>query len=178
MKNKYVPYAVAESIYEIDIDFFLKENVKVLLVDLDNTLDSYKLYHPTERARKLADDIQKAGITLVIISNNRGKRVRTYANDLNLPYLHSAAKPFGFKIRKFIKDNGWDPKDIMFVGDQMVTDVAAAKRAGLRVILTDKIVKEDQWTTHINRIFGRRIRKYHKKRGNLISWREIYGKSE
>ena len=178
MKNKYVPYAVAESIYEIDIDFFLKENVKVLLVDLDNTLDSYKLYHPTERARKLADDIQKAGITLVIISNNRGRRVRTYANDLNLPYLHSAAKPFGFKIRKFIKDNGWDPKDIMFVGDQMVTDVAAAKRAGLRVILTDKIVKEDQWTTHINRIFGRRIRKYHKKRGNLISWREIYGKSE
>lgn len=178
MKNKYVPYAVAESIYEIDIDFFLKENVKVLLVDLDNTLDSYKLYHPTERARKLADDIQKAGITLVIISNNRGKRVRTYANDLNLPYLHSAAKPFGFRIRKFIKDNGWDPKDIMFVGDQMVTDVAAAKRAGLRVILTDKIVKEDQWTTHINRIFGRRIRKYHKKRGNLISWREIYGKSE
>ena len=114
----------------------------------------------------------------MIISNNRGKRVRTYANDLGLPYLHSAAKPFGFKIRRFIKENGWDPKDIMFVGDQMITDVAAAKRAGLRVILTDKIVKEDQWTTHFNRFFGRKIRKYHKKRGTLISWREMYGKSE
>lgn len=178
MKNKYVPYAVAKSIYEIDIDFFKKENVKILFVDLDNTLDSYKLYHPTERAKKFVSDIQKAGITLVIISNNRGKRVSTYANDLNLPYLNSAAKPFGFRIRKFIKQNGWDPKDIMFVGDQMVTDVAAAKRAGLRVILTDKIVKEDQWTTHINRIFGRRIRKYHKKRGNLVDWRVVYGKSE
>ena len=42
MKNKYVPYAVADSIYEIDVDFFKKENVKVLLVDLDNTLDSSK----------------------------------------------------------------------------------------------------------------------------------------
>ena len=178
MKNKYVPFAVANSIYEIDIDFFKQQGVKILLADLDNTLDSYKLYHPTERAIKFAEDIQKEGITLVIVSNNRGVRVRTYANDLNLPYIHSAAKPFGFKIRKYIKEHGWDPKDIMLVGDQMITDVAAAKRAGIRVILTNKIVKEDQWTTHINRIFGRRIRKYHQKKGNLINWRTIYGKGQ
>ena len=178
MKNKYVPFAVANSIYEIDIGFFKQQGVKILMVDLDNTMDSYRLYHPTERAREFAKRIQEEGITLVIISNNRGKRVSTYANDLGLPYIHSAAKPFGFKIRRYIKDMGWNPDDIMFVGDQMITDVAAAKRAGLRVILTNKIVKEDQWTTHFNRIFGRMIRKYHKKKGNLIDWRTIYGKSE
>ena len=112
---------------------------------------------------------------MVIISNNSGKRVRTYANDLNVEYINSAAKPFGFRIRKFMKNKGWDVTVIMFIGDQMITDVAAAKRAGLRVVLTDKIVEEDQWTTRFNRIFGRRIRKYHAKRGNLIDWREIYG---
>jgi HAD superfamily phosphatase (TIGR01668 family) len=146
-------------------------------MDLDNTLDSYKLYHPTERAVELIKKIQDAGILPVIVSNNRGKRVRTYANDLHLEYINSAAKPFGFKIKKFIKAKGWNTDEMMFVGDQMITDVAAAKRAGLRVILTDKIVKEDQWTTHINRIFGRRIRKYHAKRGNLIDWRKLYGQS-
>ena len=177
MKNKYVPFAVANSIYEIDIDFFKQQGVKILVMDLDNTLDSYKLYHPTPRAIDYIQRVQDAGILPVIISNNRGKRVRTYANDLKLTYIHSAAKPFGFRIRKFIKEHGWDVKDIMFVGDQMVTDVAAAKRVGARVILTDKIVKEDQWTTRFNRIFGRMIRKYHKKRGNLIDWRTIYGKS-
>ena len=175
MKNKYVPFAVAKSIYEIDIGFYKQQNVKILLMDLDNTLDSYRLYHPTERAVKLIRDIEAAGIKPVIISNNKGKRVSTYANDLNVEYINSAAKPFGFRIRKFIRDKGWNVEEMMFVGDQMVTDVAAAKRAGLRVILTDKIVKEDQWTTHFNRIFGRRIRKYHAKRGNLIDWREIYG---
>ena len=178
MKNKYVPFAVANSIYEIDIDFFKQQGVKYLLVDLDNTMDSYRLYHPTERAIAWAKRVQDEGITLVIISNNRGKRVSTYANDLHLPYINSACKPFGFKIKKFIKEKGWDVKDIMFVGDQMITDVAAAKRAGLRVILTNKIVKEDQWTTHFNRIFGRMIRKYHRKRGNLIDWRTIYGKGQ
>ena len=177
MKNKYVPFAVAVSIYEIDIDFFKQQNVKVLLMDLDNTLDSYKLYHPTERAYELIKKIKEAGILPVIVSNNRGKRVRTYAKDLNLIYINSAAKPFGFRIRKFIEQYGWNKEEVMLVGDQMITDVAAAKRVGIRVILTDKIVKEDEWTTRFNRIFGRIIRKYHKKRGNLISWRTIYGKS-
>ncbi len=177
MKNKYVPFAVADSIYEIDINFFKQQNIKVLLMDLDNTLDSYKLYHPTERAVELVKKIQDAGITPVIVSNNRGKRVRTYANDLKLVYINSAAKPFGFRIKKFLKKNGWNKEDVMLVGDQMMTDVAAAKRVGIRVILTNKIVKEDQWTTHINRIFGRMIRKHHMKKGNLISWRTIYGKS-
>lgn len=178
MKNKYVPFAVANSIYEIDIGFFKEQGVKILLADLDNTLDSYKLYHPTERAVKFAEDVQKEGITLVIVSNNRGKRVSTYANDLGLPYISSAGKPFGHKIRKYIKEHGWDVKDMMLVGDQMITDVAAAKRVGLRVVLTNKIVKEDQWTTHFNRIFGRMIRKYHQKRGNLVDWRTIYGKGQ
>ena len=176
MKNKYVPFAVAKSIYDIEVDFFKKQGVKYLLIDLDNTLDSYKLFHPTDRAVELIKNIQKEGITCVIVSNNRGKRVSTYANDLNLPYINSARKPFGFKIRKYLKQQGWDVNDVMLVGDQMITDVAAAKRVGIRVILTEKIVKEDQWTTHINRIFGRRIRKYHKKKGNLIDWRTIYGK--
>ena len=177
MKNKYVPFAVAKSIYEIDVDFFVQQKVKVLLMDLDNTLDSYRLYHPTERAYELVKKIQDVGIIPVIVSNNRGKRVSTYANDLKLIYINSAAKPFGFRIRKFLKEHNWNPEDVMLVGDQMITDVAAAKRVGIRVVLTEKIVKEDQWTTRFNRIFGRRIRKYHEKKGNLIDWRTIYGKS-
>lgn len=177
MKRKYVPFAVAKSIYEIDVDFYVQQKVKVLLMDLDNTLDSYRLYHPTERAYQLVKKIQQAGILPVIVSNNRGKRVRTYANDLKLIYINSAAKPFGFRIKKFLKEHDWNPNDVMLVGDQMITDVAAAKRVGIRVILTEKIVKEDQWTTRFNRIFGNRIRKYHKKKGNLVDWRTIYGKS-
>ncbi len=177
MKNRYVPFAVAKSIYEIDVKFFKQQGVNVLLIDLDNTLDSYKLYHPNQRAFDLVEQLQKEGITIVIVSNNRGKRVSTYANDLKLPYINSAAKPFGFRIKKYIKEHGWNNDEVMLVGDQMVTDVAAAKSAGIRVILTEKIVKEDQWTTRFNRIFGNRIRNYHKKKGNLIDWREIYGKS-
>lgn len=166
-------YAVAKSIYEIDMEFFLRNNVKTLLIDLDNTLDSYKLYHPTQKAFDLVKKIQEAGITPIIVSNNKGKRVSSYANDLKLPYINSAMKPFAIKINKFIRNHNLNKDEVMLVGDQMITDVGAANRAKIRVVLTDKIVKEDQWTTRFNRIFGRQIRKHQAKQGKLIDWRNL-----
>ena len=73
MRHLFRPFAHAKSIYEIDIDFFKKMNVEVLLIDLDNTLDSYKLYHPTKKSKRLMKSLIAAGIKPVIVSNNRGK---------------------------------------------------------------------------------------------------------
>ena len=177
MAHTYRPFAHAKSIYEIDLDFFKAMGVEVLFIDLDNTLDSYKLYHPTDRAKQIIADIKVKGIKPVIVSNNRGKRVSTYANDVDVDYIYNCGKPFPFKINKYIKQNNLDRDKVMLVGDQMMTDVAAANNAKIRVVLTDKIVKEDQWTTHINRIFGRPIRKHQMKKGRMPDWRTLYGKN-
>ena len=176
MKHVFRPFAHAKSIYEIDIDFFKAMGVEVLFIDLDNTLDSYKLYHPTKKSKRLMKSLIANGIKPVIVSNNRGKRVSTYAGDLGVDFVNSCRKPFAFKLNAVIKKNNWDRSKMMMVGDQMMTDVVAANRAGLRVVLTDKLVKEDQWTTHINRIFGRPIRKHQMKKGRMPDWRTLYGK--
>ena len=172
MFKKFIPFAHAENIYDIDVQFFKKLSLKYLLIDLDNTLDSYKAYHASERALKLIKDLRELDIEPIIISNNRGKRVSSYANDLGVTYLNSARKPFAFKINKFLKRHNIQKSDILLVGDQMITDVLFGYKAGIRVILTEKLVKEDQITTRFNRILGRRIRRYHQKRGNLIEWKE------
>ena len=176
MPHLYRPFAHAKSIFEIDIDFFKKMGVETLFIDLDNTLDSYKLFHPTEKAKKLIPDLIKNGIHPVIVSNNRGKRVRTYADDLGVEYIANCAKPFPCKIKKYLKEHKLEKSQVMLVGDQMMTDVAASNGAGIRVVLTDKIVKEDQWTTHINRLFGTPIRKHQTKKGRMPDWRTLYGK--
>lgn len=169
-------FAHAKSIYEIDPKFFISNNVKTLLVDLDNTLDSYKLFHPTEKVYKLIELLHSNNIRVVIVSNNRGKRVKTYANDLKLEYIANTQKPFAKKINKFVLENNLNKDEMMHVGDQMMTDVGAANRANIRVVLTDKIVKEDQLTTHFNRIIGRILRKRLTKKGLMIDWRDCYGK--
>lgn len=176
MFKTFIPFAKAKSVYEIDLNFFTKLGIKNVLVDLDNTLDSYKLFVPTERAFKLKESFDTLGIRMIIVSNNKGKRVSSYANKLGVEYLPNTGKPFPFKLNKLIKEKGLNLSETIFIGDQMMTDMVASKKAGLRNILTDKIVKEDQWTTRINRLLGNRIRNYHKRHGNFVDWREIYGK--
>ena len=99
----------------------------------------------------------------------------TYANALGVEYVYSARKPFSGRIKKFLKEKNVPVENSMLVGDQMMTDVLAAKGAHLRIVLTEKIVKEDQWTTHINRLFDRPIRKHLNKKGKLPDWRTKYG---
>ena len=178
MFKKFIPYAHAESIYEIPLDFYKKQGVSVLLVDLDNTLDSYRLSLPTDRAIKIIADLKGTGLKVVIVSNNRGKRVNTYAQAVECECINSARKPFSGKIRKFLKENNYRPEEVMLVGDQLMTDVLAARGAHIRVVLTEKIVKEDQFTTHFNRLLDRPIRKHLKKKGKMPDWRTKYGQEQ
>lgn len=171
MFKRFIPFAHAQSIYEIGVDFFVRNGVKTLFIDLDNTLDSYRATSPQERTVNKVKELRDAGITPVIISNNKARRVCVYADKLGIEYLASARKPFSKKIKQEIARRGLTNDDVMLVGDQMMTDVLAAHGAKIRVVLTEKVVKEDQWTTHINRLMDRPIRRYHRKRGNLVDWR-------
>lgn len=175
MCKRFIPFAHAQSIYEVPSDFFVKNGVRLLLIDLDNTLDSYRLRQPTERAVNVIKAIKETGVTPVIVSNNREKRVKGYANEAGVECIFSAHKPFSRRIRNFLKEKGVSNDEVMLVGDQLMTDVLAAKGAHIRVLLTEKVVKEDQWTTHINRLFDRPIRKHLKKKGKLPDWRTKYG---
>ena len=177
MCKRFIPYAHAKNIYEIDIDFFKFLNAKYLFMDLDNTLDSYRSMTPREDAVKLINSLRENGITPIILSNNRGPRVRGYAEKLDVECMHSVGKPFPFRIRKLLKQKGIDPNDVIMVGDQMITDVCCGNGAKIKVILTDKLVKEDQFTTHFNRFFERPYRSYCMKHGKLIDWRIRYGNS-
>lgn len=173
MRKLYIPYAHAKSIYDIDVSFFKKENVTTLLLDLDNTLDSYRQKVPTQKAIDLKENLLKEGIKIIIISNNTGKRVSEYANKLGVEYVNSIGKPFAFGIKRLLKNNNLSNENVMMIGDQLITDVAAGNRAKLRCIYVDKIVKEDQPTTRFNRIFEKPKRKKLFKKHLLREWEEI-----
>ena len=175
MCKRFVPYVHAQSIYEIPVDFFKRNGVNLLIIDLDNTLDSYRLLEPTDRAINLIKEIKSANITPVVVSNNTAKRVGKYAQSLQIDYLSSARKPFSHKLRRFLKERNVNPEEAMLVGDQLITDVLAANGAHIRVVLTEKIVKEDQFTTHFNRLLDRPIRAHLRKKGKLPDWRTKYG---
>ena len=173
MFEKYIPDAYAKSIFDVDINFFIKHNFKTILVDLDNTLDSYKANSPSTRVIMLKEALATHNIEMIIISNNKERRVNPYASKLGVRYLFSTRKPFTKRLLKFMNENNISKNETIVVGDQLVTDIRMAKKAKIFCLLCDPIVKEDQWTTHFNRLIDRPIRRHLKKHKLLKSWEVI-----
>lgn len=167
----YFPTYVARSIFEIDIDFYKTQNIKYILADLDNTLDSYKSKIPTERTKEFVKMLDSYNIALVIISNNSEKRVSNYCNELKIKYLYKSGKPFIKKINNYLTENNIDKNECVFIGDQLSTDIKCAYKLGIKSVLTEEIAKENQLVTKINKFFakGRLLRL--KRDKILIDWR-------
>ncbi len=53
-----IVFAHAKSIYDIETPFYSQLGIKYLLLDLDNTLDSYRIYYQTLRAINLINDFK------------------------------------------------------------------------------------------------------------------------
>ena len=173
MLKRFIPFAHAKSIFEIDLSFFQKLGIKYVFADLDNTLDSYKQATPLDKAKQLKADLDKLGIELIIVSNNTGARVHKYSKELGVRHFSSLAKPFSFKLKRIMKTANIKPEDVVMVGDQTVTDISCANGAKIKSILTDKLVEEDQPTTRFNRLFDKPLRKKLQKKNLLKDWRQI-----
>lgn len=60
--------------------------------------------------------------------------------------------------------------EIVMVGDQIMTDIRGANRAGIRSILVKPIIATDSWKTQFNR-FGKRIMAYLLAKHPDMGWR-------
>lgn len=173
MIKLFVPFALADNIYEIPISFFKNQKVETIICDLDNTLDAFNDLKPSDEARQLVEKFKMNGFRVIIISNNRKKRVAPYCESLNCEYIYSARKPFRGRSRKFFNELGLELSKCIFAGDQVFTDVVFANRIGLRCILCDNLVEKDQIVTKINKFFDNFIRKRVVKKKLAKSWKEM-----
>lgn len=173
MRSRCIPFALANDIFEIGPEFYLALGVRAVLVDLDNTLDPYSVDEPTERPIAWKKRMYDAGLRIVILSNNSGKRVTRYATALGVEHRCFMKKPFAGPLKRFLREENLKPEEAILVGDQIQTDVKAGNGAGVRVILTEPLdPKEPPWTK-FNRIFDRPKRKKIKAKHLSPNWKEI-----
>lgn len=57
------------------------------------------------------------------------------------------------------------------IGDQIMTDVRGANRAGVRSILVKPVIPTDSWKTQFNRATERKIMNYLLKHNPELKWR-------
>lgn len=142
---------------------WLKEHkVKFILADLDGTLAPQD-EEAGEEFETWLQEIQQAGIGLIIVSNNSQQRVDEFVAKHKIVGLGVCKKPSTKQIEEKFFYQGLRPETTLFLGDQLFTDVWCGNQLGLKTVLVDSIPgKEDTF-----RKIKRTLETYLLKRWNM-----------
>ncbi|MCU9533954.1 YqeG family HAD IIIA-type phosphatase [Streptococcus sp. CSL10205-OR2] len=164
----YIPTFAVEAVYDLRPDNLRDQGIRAVLVDLDNTLIAWNNPDGTAELRAWLDEMTIADIPVVVVSNNKYDRVERAVDKFGVDFVSRAMKPFARGINIAIERYGFDRDEVVMVGDQLMTDIRAAHRAGIRSILVKPLVTSDAWNTKINRMRERRVlAKIEKKYGKI-----------
>ena len=162
MKKLY-PNIYLNKVEDITIQTLIKNKIKLLILDVDNTLiDYYK--NLSENVINWAKEMKGQGIKLYILSNtNNEEKVKAVAKKLDVKYKHFAMKPLKRGFRYVQKETNIKPENIAVVGDQIFTDVIGGNRSKMFTILVDPIdYTKDYWYTAWKRPIENKIKNRYK----------------
>lgn len=148
---------------EIEIELLKKNNIKGILLDVDNTLIDYK-HNMLKGIDKWCEDLKKQGIKFCILSNSNNKeKIEKIAKILDIPYVSFGTKPLkrGFKKSKDILN--LDYKNMAIIGDQIFTDIIGGNRCNMYTILVEPIESKEMFITAAKRGIENQIIKRYKK---------------
>ena len=131
------PKRLTASVYDLDWEK-LAAHYGGVVFDIDNTLVPHGA-PADKRAEALFGRLQSLGMKTILVSNNKEGRVRPFAESLHTDYVHKAGKPKKKGYEKAIRKLGLVPERILFLGDQIFTDIWGANRAGMYTILTEPV---------------------------------------
>lgn len=128
-----------DNVADISPDILRSLGVKLLILDVDNTIAPYKTLTLESRVIEWAGKVKAAGVELFIVSNNKGDRPETFAGLLDVPYIKRAGKPSPRGVRRALSLAGAAPDEAALAGDQIYTDTIAASLAGVHMLLVEPI---------------------------------------
>lgn len=100
------PDKYLKNVKEITLEFLKENNIKGLILDIDNTLIDFDK-NLLEGAKEWCEILKKNGIKFYILSNTNKKwKVEKVSKELDIPYINFAKKPMkkGFRRVKEILD--------------------------------------------------------------------------
>ncbi len=160
------PDLYLDSVKNINPELLRKNNIKGLIIDVDNTLIDYDR-NLIDGAESWSKNLKDEGIRCIILSNsNKKDKVEKVAHTLEMPYILFAKKPLKSGFLRACELIKLRPEEVAAVGDQIFTDVIGANRCNMFSILVKQVAKKDIFITWIKRpIENFIIKRYLEKKG-------------
>lgn len=153
MLHKLTPAHAVDNLYEIDLDVLWERGKRLLLLDVDNTLVQW---HKDDFSDPIMQWIEKAkgmGFGICLVSNTKRKdRLERLRQFLGVETVRGRFKPSRAMFRLAMMKFKVKPEQTIMVGDQLMTDVFGANRAGLEAYWVRKMEgAEFKGTSMVNR---------------------------
>ena len=156
------PNIKIDRVTDITVEILNKYNINALILDVDNTLSTHHGEILTDGLLEWIENMQKSGIFLTVLSNSKEKRVKPFAEKINLNYISLGLKPLPFGYLRAMKKYGLKRKNTAIVGDQIFTDILGGNAVGIKTVLLTPIKLEDGWSFKLRRKLEKVIFKLYK----------------
>ncbi len=164
--KKFYPTYTFDRVENIPYELLEENNIKLILIDMDNTLIDNKGRYSKE-LKKWVKEVKAKKIKVYIISNSISETmVKKVSKELGMRYYYKARKPALKGYKYIIDEMKVDKENILMVGDQLFTDICGGNRFGIKTILVKPINKKEIILSKIKRPFEKIILShYYKKKG-------------
>lgn len=151
MFNSFCPDYRVKSIFDISSKWLKRNGYLKVVVDMDNTLLPRDKNLVSPRALTWIRQMLQQRINVALITNDNGERVDAIIRQCNVGCIKRAGKPLPFCYKQIVKAFGGGK--ILFVGDELLTDVWGAKFSNHPVVLVESLGgKEKLWTRVLRKI--------------------------
>ena len=131
------------SVHALDLGALARAGVRVLLLDLDNTLLPRDTNVVPDGLKEWAAGLRERGFGVCLISNNWHARVHHVASELGFDIVDKAVKPLPFAFRRALRLEGATAAEAAVVGDQLFTDILGGNMLGMRTVLVTPLSATD-----------------------------------
>ena len=165
MFQSFLPTEIFDDIYRITPDMLTAAGIRGLILDIDNTLVTYDDPVPTPSVTAWLDAMHTAGIATAFVSNNHAPRVDGFCAGMDCYHHADSGKPSTKYLREAMAHMGTDAASTAAIGDQLFTDVWAARRAGITAYLVPPIKDKRTLFFRAKRLLEKPfLRLYHKRK--------------
>ena len=140
-----LPKLITGELTDLTPEILKAHNVRLLMMDFDNTIVPYTTDVPTEKMAAWLRDMNASDIQLCVVSNSKRDRVKIFCKKFGIDCITHAKKPFTKGILECLAKYNIPPSEAALVGDQIYTDTFGANNAHCMPILVRAIDNHNIW---------------------------------
>ncbi len=143
MLKSFYPHEYVDGVFSIDYQKLYDLGYRGIIFDIDNTLVPHG-EDSTYEVDNLFKTIKSIGFKTLLLSNNSSERIDRFNKNINSLYISEADKPKKDGFYKAIELLQIDKDKIIYIGDQLFTDIYGANKCGIDSILVKFIRKPNE----------------------------------